>query len=99
MQWIEAIDNNFKATHGAVASFVSSGTIRTIQVPEMADIQAKYPNLTAATYNSLLASATVEHMKQERQDKTALEEMFGTINQCFSREGLRKVTMQADWHD
>lgn len=97
MQWNEAIDNNFEATHGAVASFVASGTVRTIPVPELATIQAKYPNLTAATYTSLLASATVEHMKQERQDKTALEEMFGTIKQCLSREGLSKVKMHADW--
>jgi hypothetical protein len=82
---------------GDLASFITTGERMEPNIPTMADLTLKYPELSPAQVASIFPSLIIAHEKRLQYDEEKNSKIFGMITMVFSEEVKDKVERAANY--
>jgi hypothetical protein len=96
--WEERLQTYLEATHGVIGTFMRRGKYPERRSPTVAEIANKY-EIDEDDAKAMLKDVYSTHMKTEAKDEQAKTEMFGTVTQTVSDEGMDRVRNRVGYAD
>ncbi len=88
------MSNKLQQMYGSHGLFIQNDRLAIPEMPQLGEIQANYPGLTATLVGKIYGDEVSNHIKEVRRTKSIHIEMFGLIMQCVSPESADRIRMR-----